>query len=79
EAAVSSVVAAPKEERRQQQGRRESDKPAAAQSAESTSIRVGIEKVDQLINLVGELVITQAMIEQRVNALDPMDNEALIN
>lgn len=79
EAAASPAAAAPKEERRQQQGRRESDKPAAAQSAESTSIRVGIEKVDQLINLVGELVITQAMIEQRVNALDPMDNEALIN
>jgi len=76
----SGVDAAPKEERRQQQGRREGDKPvAAAQSAESTSIRVGIEKVDQLINLVGELVITQAMIEQRVNALDPVDNEALIN
>ena len=80
EAAATPVVAAPQEERRQQQGRRETDKPAAAaQSAESTSIRVGIEKVDQLINLVGELVITQAMIEQRVNALDPVDNEALIN
>ncbi len=80
EAAATPVAAAPQEERRQQQGRRESDKPAAAaQSAESTSIRVGIEKVDQLINLVGELVITQAMIEQRVNALDPVDNEALIN
>jgi two-component system, chemotaxis family, sensor kinase CheA len=82
EAATTAVAtpaeAAPKEERRQQ-GRRETDKPAAAQSAESTSIRVGIEKVDQLINLVGELVITQAMIEQRVNALDPVDNEALIN
>jgi len=80
EAVATPVAAAPQEERRQQQGRRETDKPAAAaQSAESTSIRVGIEKVDQLINLVGELVITQAMIEQRVNALDPVDNEALIN
>lgn len=59
------------------QARRESDKTPA--SAETTSIRVGIEKVDQLINLVGELVITQAMIEQRVNALDPVQNEALIN
>ncbi|HEY0418933.1 MAG TPA: Hpt domain-containing protein, partial [Acetobacteraceae bacterium] len=41
---------------------------AAAEKAahlESTSIRVGVEKVDQLINLVGELVITQAMLEQR--------------
>lgn len=77
-AATPVAAAAPQEERRNQ-ARRESDKPAAAQSAESSSIRVGIEKVDQLINLVGELVITQAMIEQRVNALDPMDNEALIN
>ncbi len=48
-------------------------------SAETTSIRVGVEKVDQLINLVGELVITQAMIEQRINALDPIHHEALIN
>jgi len=57
--------------------RRESDKPVA--SAESSSIRVGIEKVDQLINLVGELVITQAMIEQRTNALDPIEHERLLN
>ena len=58
--------------------RRESDKAPAA-SAETSSIRVGVEKVDQLINLVGELVITQAMIEQRVSKLDPINNEALIN
>ena len=32
--------------------------------AESASIRVSVEKVDQLINLVGELVITQAMLAQ---------------
>jgi two-component system chemotaxis sensor kinase CheA len=57
--------------------RREADKAPA--SAETTSIRVGIEKVDLLINLVGELVITQAMIEQRVNALDPVHHEPLIN
>ncbi len=56
--------------------RRESDKVA---SAESTSIRVSIEKVDQLINLVGELVITQAMIEQRTDSLDPMLHERLLN
>ncbi|MCL6409159.1 chemotaxis protein CheA, partial [Dickeya dadantii] len=30
-----------------------------------TSIRVAVEKVDQLINLVGELVITQSMLAQR--------------
>ncbi|MDR5172555.1 chemotaxis protein CheW [Methylobacillus flagellatus] len=57
--------------------RREADKAAASQ--ETTSIRVGIEKVDQLINLVGELVITQAMIEQRTGTLDPMLHERLLN
>ncbi|WP_426072318.1 chemotaxis protein CheA [Janthinobacterium sp. DSP2-3-3] len=46
---------------------------------ESSSIRVSIEKVDQLINLVGELVITQAMIEQRAGALDPMLHEKLLD
>jgi two-component system chemotaxis sensor kinase CheA len=40
---------------------------------------VGIEKVDQLINLVGELVITQAMIEQRTSTLDPMLHERLLS
>lgn len=62
--------------------RKEVDKAAAAvahnQGAESSSIRVSIEKVDQLINLVGELVITQAMIEQRVDALDAMVHEKLL-
>jgi len=50
--------------------------PAAAQEAE-TSIRVAVEKVDALINLVGELVITQAMLKQVSNALDPVHAEQL--
>ena len=57
--------------------KRDADK--VVNSAESSSIRVGIEKVDQLINLVGELVITQAMIEQRTDSLDPMLHERLLN
>jgi len=48
-------------------------------SQESSTIRVGIEKVDQLINLIGELVITQAMLEQRTQDLDPIANERLLN
>ena len=40
---------------------------------------MSIEKVDQLINLIGELVITQAMIEQRSDGLDPMVHERLLN
>ncbi|MFZ6644222.1 chemotaxis protein CheA [Undibacterium sp. TJN25] len=48
-------------------------------SQESSTIRVGIEKVDQLINLIGELVITQAMLEQRTNHLDPIHHERLLS
>ena len=58
--------------------KRDVDK-GAPHNQESSSIRVGIEKVDQLINLVGELVITQAMIEQRTGSLDPMVHERLLN
>jgi two-component system chemotaxis sensor kinase CheA len=46
---------------------------------EATSIRVGVEKVDQLINLVGELVITQAMLEEQVGKLGTVVNESLFD
>jgi two-component system chemotaxis sensor kinase CheA len=46
---------------------------------ESTSIRVGVEKVDQIINLVGELVITQAMLAQTASTLDPVLHDRLLN
>lgn len=47
-------------------------KPAASVvQPEAATIRVAISKVDQLINLVGELVITQAMLAQNSRALDP--------
>ena len=45
-------------------------KPAAHASIESSTIRVAVNKVDQLINLVGELVITQAMLAQNSRDLD---------
>lgn len=54
----------------------EREKPARA--SESTSIRVAVEKVDQLINLVGELVITQSMLAQRSTELDPVQHGDLI-
>jgi two-component system chemotaxis sensor kinase CheA len=77
EAATEAGSTAPGGIERRSPGRRESDK--ATSNAETSSIRVGVEKVDQLINLVGELVITQAMIEQRISHLDPVHHEALIN
>jgi len=47
-------------------------------NGESGSIRVGTEKIDSLINLVGELVITQAMLAQQAAALDPVLHEKLM-
>jgi two-component system chemotaxis sensor kinase CheA len=55
------------------------DKPAAPVAAPESSIRVAVSKVDALINLVGELVITQAMLKQQSAALDPVLNEKLLN
>ncbi|HKM14430.1 MAG TPA: chemotaxis protein CheW [Marinospirillum sp.] len=49
-------------------------RPATAAEA---SIRVGVEKVDQLINLVGELVITRSMLAQSLSTLDPMEHEEI--
>jgi two-component system, chemotaxis family, sensor kinase CheA len=51
----------------------------ARAQAESNSIRVSVDKVDALINLVGELVITQAMIKQCSGGLDPTQHERLLN
>ncbi|MEM7207160.1 MAG: chemotaxis protein CheA [Pseudomonadota bacterium] len=39
-------------------------KPTAAKAKESGSIRVSIDKIDTLINTIGELVITQSMLSQ---------------
>lgn len=49
------------------------------QAAESNSIRVAVEKVDQIINLVGELIITQSMLSQLSTNLEPSANDVLIN
>ncbi|CAB3761076.1 chemotaxis protein CheA [Paraburkholderia humisilvae] len=54
-------------------------RPAAAAGAEGSSIRVGVEKVDQLINLVGELVITQAMLAETTSTFDPALHDRLYN
>ncbi len=59
--------------------RESAKKPAAPKVSESTSIRVAVEKVDQLINLVGELVITQSMLAQRSGELDPVAHGDLLN
>ncbi|MFY8088203.1 MAG: Hpt domain-containing protein, partial [Rubrivivax sp.] len=51
-------------------------KPAAG-GADNSTLRVSVEKVDQLINLVGELVITQAMLAQNSKGLDASINQQM--
>lgn len=51
---------------------------AKSAQMESTTIRVDVKKVDQLINLVGELVITQAMLAQNSQGLDPAAYQQLL-
>jgi len=65
-------------------GRRAYDRDELAPGAFSrrqgetdSSIRVNVTKVDQLINQVGELLITQAMLAQIAGLLDPVAHEAL--
>jgi two-component system chemotaxis sensor kinase CheA len=79
-AAAGIVIETPPEDEKKvvKKEEKEKEKAPAHAGAESASIRVSIEKVDQLINLVGELVITQAMIEQRVDTLDPMVHQRLL-
>jgi two-component system, chemotaxis family, sensor kinase CheA len=53
--------------------------PAAAPSSVATqSVRVDVDKVDRLVNLVGELVISQAMLTEQGLALPPDQYPALI-
>jgi two-component system chemotaxis sensor kinase CheA len=50
---------------------------AARARAEQSSIRVSVEKIDRIVNLVGELVIAQAMMQQSVGSLAAQQDENL--
>ena len=52
---------------------------SAAQGPDSTTLRVSVEKVDQLINLVGELVITQAMLAQNSRSVEEGVSQQLLS
>lgn len=47
--------------------------PDGARRGEAGSIRVAVEKVDSLVNLVGELVITQSMLSQMGSSTEEFD------
>ncbi|QIL83243.1 chemotaxis protein CheA [Diaphorobacter sp. HDW4A] len=54
-------------------------KMSSASQVEAATIRVAVNKVDQLINLVGELVITQAMLAQNSRDLDSRLHQQLLS
>lgn len=52
---------------------------AAGAPRESSSIRVAVDKVDQIIDSVGEIVITQSMLMQSMRELDPIEHAGIFD
>ncbi|MFN3298468.1 chemotaxis protein CheW, partial [Caldimonas sp.] len=69
--ATAKPAASPRQPAARSEGR-------ASASLDASTIRVSVEKVDQLINLVGELVITQAMLAQTSRGLDPVLHQQML-
>jgi two-component system, chemotaxis family, sensor kinase CheA len=63
-AKTESAIVEPENVEHRKIDRRADDRRGLERGSESSSIRVDVAKVDQLINLVGELVITEAMLTQ---------------
>ncbi|MDI9245625.1 chemotaxis protein CheA [Marinobacter sp. CHS3-4] len=70
QASVSDGAAAPS----QKTETKPSASPKRARES-SGSLRVSLEKVDQLVNQISELVITQAMLRETAESLDAVENE----
>lgn len=73
-APAASAVAPPKEAEPTVRMRTESG-PA---SLTSHTIRVDLDKIDRLVNMVGEMVITQAMVAEHVRDLPPGEFQQLL-
>lgn len=67
----------PSDDDRRQAERRKNDRRQAPPAKETSFIRVAVDKVDSLINLVGELVTTNAMVEQQSSTLDAEASQKL--
>lgn len=57
----------------------DSEKVTTKAKPDAGSIRVGVDKVDSLINLVGELVITQSMLSELGNDFEMSKVERLVS
>lgn len=58
-------------------GAKASETKSAAAGGGITSIRVDLDKIDRLVNMVGEIVITQAMVSQQLGQLS-LESQALL-
>ncbi|UYG00074.1 chemotaxis protein CheA [Halomonas sp. GD1P12] len=67
--AAAPAPAASKPNTPKSAGEKGGEKGGKKGASESSSIRVSVDKVDQIINLVGELIITQSMLDQTVSDL----------
>lgn len=74
---TSSAAGAPAAESKSREAAKASRAASTAQ-LETTTLRVSVSKIDQLINQVGELVITQAMLAQNSQTLDATLNQQLL-
>ena len=77
-AAAQAVVNAPEHTTKAASAPKADARAGAPAAMESSTLRVSVSKVDQLINLVGELVITQAMLAQKSRELDNSANQPLL-
>jgi two-component system, chemotaxis family, sensor kinase CheA len=71
EAAAPSLAAVKSTEGKPEQA------PAKAASNDAGSIRVSIEKIDELLNTVGEIVITQSMLSQLASRMEGVNAERI--
>lgn len=76
---VSTPVTAPAASPVSAPAARKAPAAAAKNKGDSGSIRVAVEKVDQLINLVGELVIIQSMLTQHSQQVDQTEYGELLS
>ncbi|CAO3448168.1 Signal transduction histidine kinase CheA [Azospirillum argentinense] len=79
-AVVAATPEAPKAEPPKAEAARPRPNGGGAEHAGLTShtIRVDLDKIDRLVNMVGEMVITQAMIAEHVRELPPGEFQELL-
>jgi two-component system chemotaxis sensor kinase CheA len=74
---IPAATPAPPPPRAEEAAPAKSENARAAGGGEGSSIRVSIEKIDELLNSVGELVITQSVLSQLAAPLEGRDAEEL--